>query len=353
MKVMFLTMCLFFVIIALYSNPVMEKLMSEVWFADNGHFMMEFYPEGVAYFISPFYLSNGEESIIIPYDFATAPYDSVLVFDITEMIPGLNFNPLGDVLILQNLMGTTLLTMEYLSWGNGFNNTINPPLPGQSLVQSWNYHHLPESNPYTWYKEEPLTPGLADQWVPLINARDTLFITITDQDNNPVADLPLYWRETELPYGYTDNYGMYADTVLAGRWKIIIKHPLTDEIIFNNQYWLEPNQTTTISIQVNITANSDEIAPAIVQKGLQAYPSPFNSRNADAITFKYDGEAKLIGDTYIKLYDTKGRFILQIPMSAKGMASWKPSSEIGSGMYFARLISKNRIIDTTTLTIIN
>ncbi len=352
MKVIFLILTLLVLSISLFSNPIMPMLMSEVWFADNGHFMVEFYPDGIVYFDVQVYLSNGEESLPILYDFTTAPYDSVIVIDVSEMMPDLAFNPLEDELLLQFQSGTSLYSIEGLSWGNSFSNTINPPLSGQSLVQFWDFHPLSMDYHYTWYKDEPPTPNLAVQWGLTMNARDTLCITITDQNNNPVINLPIYWRDNELPYGYTNSSGVFADTVLAGRWQILLKNPLNSNIVFNQSYWLEPNECTDINIQISITGNSGETTPAVVPKGLKAYPSPFNQQTADAITFKYEGETKLSRDTYIRLYDTKGRFIQQIQMSNKGTTTWKPSAEIGSGHYFARLISGNRILDTTTISII-
>lgn len=347
MKAIIITISLLVIMTALLSNPIMPMVMSEVWFTDSGHCMVEFYPwiltisaDTVLFFI------NGDVQEPFYYNFSALPQDSVLVVDITEEIPNISFNQAEDGMSIGIPSTSGLFVLEGFSWGDSFNNSINPPLPGQSMVQGYN-NYYDEFQHWAWYKSQSPTPGCTGG----IDI-DTVIVVVTNQFGEPVPKVPIY-DYNEFAYSdSTDFDGKFTTTMLAGRYKLKVLHPESNIVVHDQLYWLEPNQTTTIPIQINLTANEDNTAPVMPKTGLKAYPSPFNIKTADAVSFQYNGSSKLRGESVIRIYDIKGRYISSVSMSAKGTASWKPNRDIGSGIYFARLISGNRILDTATISII-
>jgi len=336
----------------IYANPSPPQVVSEVWFAENGHFMMELSsssPSSYPVFdMSDIYLNTHNWLSHIPLS-GSIVFGGGVVVDITALIPEMVFNPEDDTLEIYYYSSGQLYFSNSIQWGEDFNtHNINAPNPGQSLVFCHTF------NGYEVFKEEPPTPG-SHPYTAL--ARDTLRVIVTDQYGNPISGAPVFLSINMRPwvpnsYRVTDADGVLADTLYAGKCLVRVKHPQTNTIIFEQTYWLEPNQTTTIPIQISMTGVNDNTAPALSATELKAYPSPFNLSKHEMITFQYDSKTKLLSKSYIKIYDAKGRFVCQIPMSDKVTASWKPDKDISSGMYFARLISGNRIVDTTTFIVI-
>ncbi len=352
MKAIILTLAIMMFTLAITANPNAPTLISEIWYDTDGHMMMELHGSfyDISILPSQLFFCNGDSMASFPPDVLFPYWGNTVVIDATIEFPNLIFNPSGDTLTIRYINEDYGQDIEFesLKWGDSFVNDINPLLPGQSFVH-WRHYYFDGDVRY-WYKDEPPTPGLYPN-EPI--ARDTVKVIITNQNGVPLPNINLYsYTLYNVPFGCTDNSGTYIDTLMAGKFALIVRHPLTSEIVHNQKYWLEPNQTTTIPIIIDYVANDDNVVPHLVYKGLHAYPTPFNSSKADFITFKYEGETKLCRETHIRLYDTKGRFIQQIQMSNKGLTTWKPSADIGSGHYFARLISGNRILDTITFTII-
>jgi hypothetical protein len=237
--------------------------------------------------------------------------------------------------------------MDWLSWGSSFNNSINPPYDGQSMVHWYNNYYDGENNRWAWYKDEPPTPGTTGY----PTTQCTIIINVHDQFGAPIANVPIYRYNWNIYEDSTDVNGVFTTSWLPGRYKLKIKHPQTGFVVRDQQYWVEPNQTVTFNVMIDMTSTEDEVAPAII-KGLQAYPNPFYCSASGYVSFTYDGDTKLSRDSYLRVYDTKGRFIQKIEMNSKGTASWQPAADTASGPYLARLISGNRILDTTTLTIV-
>lgn len=343
MKFIMITLALIVLSIALYSNPITAEIVSEFWFSNEGHLMMEFcmnynYNDQPVN-LSDIHLVNDAMDVTIPLAGAVSAYPYVV--DVSSLIPGFTLNPEVDTLLVYFDNSSGFAGSTYYRWGNCPYSRISSISPGQSAVR------VHTSDGFVLAKDEPPTPG-ASPYSPI--ARDTLIIMVTNQFGEPMSGVPVLLYNLYYT-NYTDINGIFTVTTWASRCGIIVRHPQTNEIVYQQSHILEPNETTVIPVTISITANEDELIPVPI-KGLHVYPSPFNHNTADAITFKYDGETKLSRDTYFRLYDTKGRFILQIPMDIKGMASWKPASDIASGLYFARLISGNRIVDSTPISII-
>jgi hypothetical protein len=350
MKRSILLICISILVLGLFANPGTYSILSEVWFADNGHFYLEL--------VSPAYITNfnqiqirhGDDIRQFPLDIDASMMFTMTVFDVNAYFPDMVFNPVEDsVIIRYEVNPGYYYDYDKVKWGEDFSNDINAPLPGQSLVKIQN--PFPVIYPFYWCKEQPPTPG--DYMYNSI-ARDTLVILVTNQDGIPLPNIPLYNMYTSpfSPLGYTNSSGIFVDTLWAGKLPLKVVNPETNAIIYENTYWLEPNHTTFLPIEISYTQNNEQITPVVISIGLHAYPNPFNSTASGSVSFTYDGETKLSRDSYLRIYNTKGRFITKIDMNSKGMTSWTPASETASGLYLARLISGNRIVDTTTFTIL-
>ncbi len=361
LKVIILIICLGIIISALYSNPcvIFEGILSEVWFADNGHLMMEFYslsmPEinlNTLTIVHGDYQENFPDSVVVNHESAPS------VVDITALMPGMVFNPEEDSLTVKIPLHGNYYWFDSLKWGNSSGANITPPMPGQSLVHNiawientWSAWTMPGDVLFedTWVKDSPPTPGT--QCFEAV-ARSNIKVIVTDQNNDPVPFVPILHKYSGKYNLYTDSQGIYTDVSTAGKYHLSLKHPVTGEIIHDQYYWLEPNQTKEIPISVNIEPGTP-IPP--IPDNLRAFPSPFNIQKTYNRTmyFQYSGAAKLANNSYIKVYDIKGRYVSKIPMTGNGISRWNIREELKSGMYFARLISGSRVIKTTTFTVIN
>jgi hypothetical protein len=347
MKVTILIICILILCSALCANPWTSTILSEVWFADNGHLFVELST-------SPIYITNYNQVQIAHGDTIAQITQNIeitnvpAVIDVSELEPGLTFDPAGATLIVKYWFMDDYYPLDGVSWGYS-QFEIRPPLPGQSLVKSHpDYLTLWDIG---WFKDGPPTPGTSPYY-PI--ARDTLIIFVASADGTPLQNFPIYLTDIDYICGYTNSAGIFVDTLKAGYLPIRLKHPGNNTVLYNQYFWLEPNETTFIPIEIDNspTENSEEVVPASVDKGLIAYPSPVNIKKADALPFKYNGKSKLSHDSYIKLFDIKGRHICQITMTAKGIAYWKPNRDIGTGIYLARLISGNLVLDTKSITMI-
>jgi hypothetical protein len=347
MKFILLAWVIIFIAAALPANPVIPQIVSEMWFDESGHLMVEFCSSYYYFNSVPFsdmYIVHGGSEFSIPQAGGVG-YNYPQVLDLTALVPELNLDPLSDTLWVQFDYQDGWGGYSYISWGDDFGYSAQAPQPGESLVLCHTFFG------YTPVKDNPPTPG-TNPFQAL--ARDTLRVVVTDQSGNPLPDVPVYCSNPGNgfpPYtNYTDANGVFADTVYAGKTFIRVTHPQSNVPVSEQYYWLEPNAATVIPITIYTTAPADEVLP-VARPGLKAYPVPFNKQTAEAITFRYEGVIKLQKGSYIRLYDMKGRFVTQIGMSAKGEAHWQPDTGISSGTYFARLISGNRIMDTATLTV--
>ncbi len=349
MKVPIFAFCLLLITSVLCANPTSPIVVSEIWFAENGHCMIEICPQALFDYITGFVFKNGDIQVVLPESFVFPSQGEVAIIDVNEIMPDLNFNPTGDTLeVLGQVTEENFFTIDIVKWGTDFINYLSPLQPGQSIVHYIAYD--PGGAMTGWCKDAPPTPGTSPN---AAVARDTIKIIITDQFGNPVPEIPIFYSDDYFaPKGHTDASGTYTEVRFADRFHCVVRYPHTYVLIQNQTYWLEPNQNLTIPIQINVTANEDNTAPFLPKAGLKAYPSPFNSICNETISFQYDGSTKLHGQSIIKLYDTKGRYVCQIPMSVTGLTSWKPDSNIGSGIYFARLINGNRVLDTKSITLI-
>lgn len=341
--------CMLIISMTVMANPIVQEnsVISELWFADNGHLFIEFYLQLLTSLnINELVIQHGSNIAYIPYSCTLHNYGTPVVLDITELLPDMILNPIEDIIIIKYFYEGQWITMNLLRWGNGSTAQMSPLLQGQSIV---NYYMNWQNR---WCKDSPPTPGYSPCY-PL--ARDTLTVIITDQSNNPLPNITIYTDAPEIglvSIGVTDSLGIYKRTLISKEFYLAVKHPQTDAIIYQNNLWLEPNQTTLIPIQINMTANEDEIVSMVPDTGLKAFPTPFNYLTNEAVSFEYNGDSRLRGQSIIKLYDAKGRYVTSVSVSAKGTASWKPNRDIGSGIYFARLINSNRIIETTNFSVI-
>lgn len=342
MKAALMTLAALVLSLALAANPIMPEVLSELWFNDQGHLMLElcmnFSFNNQTVDLADIHLVNDAMDVAIPQAGAISDYPYVL--DVTALLPGFVLNPEVDTLQIYFDNGSEFVGNTWYRWGNCTYSEISAIAPGQSAarVHTMDGHVLA--------KDEPPTPG-THAYDPV--ACDTLIIMVTDQFGGPVSGAPV-WISLAWVTQSTDENGIFSILLPATCCYVNVRHPQTNEVVYEQSRFLEPHQTTVIPVTISMTANAEEVIP-VVKTGLRGYPNPFNSMASDRIGFSYAGDAKLGRESCIRIYDAKGRFLQQIRMSSKGAASWQPPADIGSGHYLARLISNNRIVDTTAITI--
>lgn len=342
MKILIITFCMLIISVALTANPSIEpeSIVSELWFSEAGHTMIEFaLLSGYPINLQAFSLKHGDFQQNLPLNTVVAVDDTPIVVDITEIFPELVLNPEADSLWVYKYNNV----YNKLKWGNSFSCYINSIEPGQSIAYNYADYNL------NLCKEEPPTPGTSAYQV---IARTVVTVAVKDQNNNPVVGVPILNNVTGLYSNFTDSNGMFVDIVPADYYYLSVIHPLTEVPVYQHQYWLDTNAELMVNISLNYTANDDNTAPVVAQEGLKVYPTPFNLKQTEALTFEYQGKSALSHAGYIKIYNIKGHYVCKIPVSAKSTAYWKPDTKVGSGIYFARLISENRIIDTVAITIV-
>ncbi len=350
MKSSFILLFLLMSAVALLANPVPYNVLSEMSFADNGDLILGLSSNAPYNYLQlqNIYIGHNGSSQQLPLT-GYLSYLGETHFNVRTLMPDMVFNPLQDSLEIKYDFGDgNPATMTFVKWGNDFTCDINPLSSVQSYVFCYKNFN------YTPFKENPPTPGTSPYHV---LSRDTLKVFITDQNGNPVPNARVFSSLSHdlwlgFNYSLSDNNGAFIDTVYAGKCEIKVWNPQTDDLIYDQYYFLEPNVSTTMQVQINMTGNSDHIIPPVTRERLKVFPSPYNVNHSDAVLFAYDGKIKPGKGNYIKIYDAKGRYVSSVPISAKGTASWKPDNRIVSGIYFARLISENRILDTTTISIL-
>jgi hypothetical protein len=356
MKRVTLVLAILLIIRILSADYFGQSLISELWFGENGHFYIEVslkdYHTNNTIELHNVFISNGQTEQRLPYYHTVHVNDAPMVLDLTSLVPAVVFNPEGDTLLVRELYEGEFDDLNEVSWGNDFSNDCNPPLVGQSLV---NYVYGSSGSFWLgyWCKDAPPTPETSP-YCPVSLA--TLEVMVTDENHNPLPDIVINRAYIEDSYLYpictTDSSGIATVNMIARDYRFVVEHPVTYMIVYNQSFWLEPNDTTHIDVTINMTTHSEETYNPVMVKALKAHPVPFNASLSGFISFSYDGETKLVKESYIRLYDTKGRFITQIPVSPKGVTKWTPPEDMASGMYIARLISGNRFVDTVFLSII-
>lgn len=345
MKKLMLCLIIFSCCIALFSNPIMPRMISEIWMNEDGHMMAELCPYIISWY-NPLdlQLSDGETSISFPEDFALPPDDEMCIVDFTEMFPELSFNPAEDsICVLLQFDEAYWLMMDWLVWGNDITHDYITPLqPGQSWVQNSEQTALGES--IRWCKDAVPTPM---QYPYASQSRAWVELTFINQDGLPIPGVYCYSGIN----GYTDSLGVAADSVFTGREYIDYIFPGTNNFIYAGSYWLEPDQVLPLTIQINYTGNEDHITPPSLKTSLLAYPSPANLNKDQVINIRYNGKEKLNRRSELKIYNIKGEYVTSLGMPSDGNLRWSPDQNISSGKYILRLISGNRIIGSTYLTI--
>lgn len=352
MKKLFIIVCMLVYFVIAYSNPAYPDpgIISELWFTESGHMMVEFYKE-------QFYgATQGELFIpsealygIIWYKLGLYEFGTVRVVDITELCPGYACNPYGGTLKIGIELQYSGIWMgvDRVTWGNDFECDVNAIQPGQSIAHASyeaDIDYWGEMTDYTWTKDEPPTPG-TNPYSPI--ARSVLKVRITSQDNEPISNVRCYSSPLEYT-GFTDSNGEYTCEVLPGKVWVSAVHPLTgNPVLAQNYYWVEPYDTLNVLIAIDMPMNFSYE----VYRGFQVFPNPSNNKQTERISFRYYGDKEITYPSYVRLYDVKGRFVQSIHVYNSGFGYWVLPDDVVSGVYIAKLIIGNKYIDTIKFSI--
>jgi hypothetical protein len=330
----------------LMANPVSPMFISELWFADNGHLMLEICPHYAEY-VDPadIWFSNGSSQTQLPPDFAFPDNGQVVVADLSLLMPTLVFDPATDTLMIGVYEDNGYFyAFDSITWGESYSNSINPLFAGQSWARHM-YQSIDGSG-YSWCKNAVPTPGLYPYQA---QSQANMHLRFANQNNNPIANV-VCWGSGA--HAISDPSGVAADTIRTGKLSLYYVIPGSATLHALPPVWIEPDQNYQQTIVVPMTSDEDNLLPAAEKARIRLYPSPYRWGQDELLVIQYSDSNKLTEPSNLKIYDAKGRFIEDIVFPKSGTLAWKPGSDLAAGVYLFRLCCGNRIIDSATLTIL-
>jgi hypothetical protein len=347
MNKQFVIFLFLWIAVCIGANPLAPNIMSELWYNQDGHLLLEICPLYFwAYGDLQLSFSNGDiivakpDSLIIPADGETA------VWDISAAMPELNLNPHGDTLGVRLYSPSMGFTMDWesISWGSSTASNVSLLATGQSWVcqmvhgdmGSWSH----------WCKEEIATPNAYPY---TSRSRAWLNLRFIDASGNPYSQVEYY--ATNL-MGVTDSTGVVADSILTGHLQIIYRIPSHEHYTYLPPVFLEPDQVYDCTVNFSGQDNQDTNLHPQRTCLLKIYPSPYLKCSGEATKIEYIGKLRLTPRSIVKIYNSKGQFIESIAMPENGKVQWQPKQGLSTGVYLLRVVSENRIVATSYLTVI-
>ncbi len=347
MKRCLLIAMLLLVALAAYANPLVARVIERVYFDANGDLWVRIGTE--ATYMLPFdafEFSTSQGIWPIPDDYSLP---TILPADINlnQMLPGFAVLQAEDHLIL-DLGGWN----EAFYWGpaSDFSVDLHPLTTGQSAVQIRQY--APDGDTQQgWAKDNHLVSP--EEYYPA--SRCTINVIVTNQSGSYAAGVPVFLSDF---YGWTGPYPTQVSDAngschlvrMASRYYMVIKDPLTNEDVFSENLYPEPDQTITIMAVVSGTAADDPVqspaAPAIIISPNLLGRSTGSVARIDCSS---GGFASQGGE--LRLYDLRGRVIGKRALPDGGITQWD-LSDLDSGIYFIGLLQHGKVTAKSRVTII-
>ncbi len=331
--------------IALLANPVPLNFFTEYWFDNEGDMFIEL-SRNYGPQMQDVYLRFNDGTNLLEFaQIISVPHEpSAIYFNLSQALPALNLDSMGGELTVEYSLDDSLYSwVGYAAWSAG-----NSPDNGESLVALYDTGAGYDDG-FIWTIEVPPTPGTEPYYT---NARATVNIACTDQNGNPVPNARVYLSSHYSGDGYTDAAGIFSTSCVCHPSRVYVKHPQTNELVYEEVHNFYPGATVNISVDMTITANDDPTLPSAPIKGLEAFPNPFIPRNHDKISLGFDGDHKVLSGAEVIVYNLKGQEVARVPMHSGKENNWIPSQDLPSGIYLLELIKNHKNYGTQTIRIL-
>ena len=314
----------------LHANPIMPKILSEIYFDDNDEWSIELYD------YSGLTLGNLDSSYLISSsdtayfnDGISFNYDDTLVVTNSDMQTDFTIDKDGDILYIDGSF------YDEMYWGNYPYSHVNAPSSGQSLCRV----AIGNDDPYFLLAKEG-QPSLG--YNPFhVQTFGNLEGYVYDETGSPIEGtevvcsciFPLIYMTTTNCNGFFGIYNMYAmnydlSTTLCGYTP------------YDTTVTIEPNATTFIIIQPNCAIEQIQIYQNI---SISNHPNPFYEETEIHYSLPHNSTGT------ITIFNSKGLKVKEIPVSPnENSISWSGFNEhnkkVPSGVYYYKLESRDKTL---------
>ncbi|MDD2331715.1 MAG: T9SS type A sorting domain-containing protein [Candidatus Cloacimonetes bacterium] len=345
MKPLF-TVLLLLSAMALCANPIPYQLFSEFWFDLEGDMYIELSCNDFSpLFDATLHFSDGTTQLEYPEPLSIPARPAGIAINLSQALPGLELERWsGQLTIEYEYQEGNLMAVGNVSWGSGLT-----PVGNTSYVAVYDTSGPWMDEYYVWTMEAPPTPG-TDSYQTL--ARGTLNVSCSDQNGNPVLNARVLVGSHYSQSGYTDVAGCFSTSCICHPINILVKHPQTNETVYEEVHYFSPGGTQDISVNMTLTAIDDPTVPSVPIRGLEAFPNPFIARYHERISLTFDGSKEVLEGAEILVYNLRGQEVAVIPMHSQDNNYWIPDNKLPSGSYLLKLVKAGKDYDQQTLRLI-
>jgi len=346
MRKLFLAYLFAFMVFVVHANPISPDLLSEIWFEadpDTGDamLMMEFCPEvfgGYPTWENIVFVCDGIE-YQIPAGLDFPEQGTIMVINASQLMPGMALTPNSGTLQIFQRIGVH----DYLLHNVPF-SSVYPLLPGQSFVFARATSLYGETVVFL-AKDSPPTPGT--NAYNCVNLASLNLTCIGSGNGAPIEGINATYSSF---LGTTDangnlNVNIYPHYGYLTLWSVV------DNVVqyHYSQVWaVEPGEEINQTLQLT-TTNHDDALP-ISNAVIRAHPSPFVS--GKHLDIKIIGNGFKPSECVVLVYNARGQRIQRIPFTDSGIASWKPSRHVSTGVYTLRLMQGSKELSQTRVSIL-
>jgi hypothetical protein len=331
MKRCFITLVLLGMLVSVFANPIATPVLSRFWFDAEGLLHLQYSPHLSFLSEQSAVVYDGTNYYTNTYDFSNENQPVTAVLDCPNIGPQYGF-----------LSVTVADITDEVHWGPSFENDLcslfGTQCAVQVLVTGW------DSSYWMWAKD--ISPTAGYDHYPSVGS--TIDVACFDFSGAPVSDVPIYYNTLLFPHSSTLADGHDVIGEYSTKTRIMVKHPQTNETVCDTTFFAEPGQTYPINVYFYHVANEDPYTP-VARGNFSIYPTVIHTSDSQSLHMKYD--AKLNADTWVELYDIKGRFLAKQAYQ-EGGTDWSLPENLSSGVYFLRLNSNKQNLGNQKLIIL-
>ena len=334
MKRSVLSLILFIAAISAWSNPTLPNLISRFWFEPENILQIELSRYVGLFQAAEIIYLDAEDSLTIQVNPNATSVQQI------NILQSINTPESGffTIRILRQFE-------ETVHWGAGLENDLSS-LNGTECAVQILYNDLDGYGVYGWAKD--ISPAVCGP--DYCSARFTYRVECTDLSGFPLAGVSVYNSQslggTLINPAITNSAGIATGELYPMKTRIWVINPITNETVFNTQFFAEPGAVMPFSVQLPVSVE-DNILSATAGK-LNLYPSVINSGFNKSIRISYD--TKLTGKAELVLYDLKVRHLAE-KVYDQNEIKWQ-LPKLSSGIYFVRLTNQGKALGTAKLIIL-